>query len=91
MLPRYHSGQLFVQHFEQLARQESTQSEYEAARDAERIANKENEAWANDESYMSWSRRKKLAERDLARLDRELEVVADEIQAEEGARSGMRF
>jgi len=68
-----------------MARQESTQREFEAARDAaETIANQENEALASDDSYASWLRRKKLAERDFARLEVELASVADEIQAEQG-------
>jgi hypothetical protein len=68
-----------------IARQESTQREFEAARDAaERIANEENEALVSDDSYSSWLRRKKLADLDLARLKGELASVADEIQAEEG-------
>lgn len=68
-----------------IARQKSTQSEFETARDAaEAIANQENEALASDDSYASWLRRKKLAERDLARLEVELASVADEIQAEQG-------
>lgn len=66
-------------------RQESTQREFEAARDAaETIANQENQALASDNDYASWLRRKKLADLDFARLEGELASVADEIQAEEG-------
>jgi hypothetical protein len=68
-----------------IARQESTRREFEAARDAaEAIANQENQALASDEAFMSWTRRKKLADLELARLEDELASVADEIQAEEG-------
>ncbi len=68
-----------------IARQDSTQREFEAARDAaEAIANQENESLVSDEAFMSWTRRKKLADLELTRLEGELAAVADEIQAEEG-------
>ena len=68
-----------------VAKQAKAQRDFEAARaTAEAIANSESEALANDETYISWTRQKKLAEREAARLEAELATVADDIEAEQG-------
>ena len=67
------------------AQQAKTEQEFETARDlAETLANQENEALIDDETYVSWTRRKKLAEREVVRLETAIAAVADEIEAENG-------
>lgn len=68
-----------------IAKMARAQRDFEAARaNAEAIANRESEALENDETYISWTRQKKLAEREAQRLKAELAAVADDIEAEQG-------
>lgn len=64
------------------------QAQFEAARDAaETIANQEAEALASDESWMQWTRRKKLADMDVARLEGEIARLVVAIEDETAAKA----